>query len=346
MAIPFKSPTPKHSYRLASEKAAITRHFNHRQVPSSRDGRLLLASWNIANLGAQSRTPNAINLIAHIMRRFDLIAVQEVNNKHKAFQRMVSAMGSGFDYIMTDPAGNNERLAFVFRKNKVSPSNLFGELALRPREYPKRTVKVRWTGANKVPRIDTFSQLRYVPFDRNPFIGSFSTRKLNFVLVNVHLYFGSFQNSKKKAERAKYARRVLEIYALSRWADRRHESGTAYDKDVILMGDMNVPAMDEEESTYKALKQFGWKPVDYTSKTGGSNLGNDKTYDQMLFAPGAMRNRILDKGVFDFDKTVFRPLWNRLSRDLSNARAIGLFNRHVKHHISDHRPLWVELDTN
>jgi endonuclease/exonuclease/phosphatase family metal-dependent hydrolase len=136
----------------------------------------------------------------------------------------------------------------------------------------------------------------------------------------------------------------LEIFALSRWADRRHDKTTSYDTDIILLGDMNVPAMDSQENTYKALVKFGWRPVDYVTKAGGSNLGNDKTYDQMVFAPGGIRNRITGRGVFDFDNAVFRPRWEKLNSQLPRARAISLFNRHVKHHLSDHRPLWVELD--
>ena len=345
MALAFKSPVPKHTYNSRLEKSAISRHFTHRQVPASRPGHLLLASWNVANLGVQKRTPNARKLIAHIMRRFDLVAVQEVNDEFKTFASVVELMGNNFDYIMTDPAGNRERLAFVYRRDKVVPTNLFGELALRPREYPKRTVKVRWTGANGTEKVDTFKNLRFTPFDRNPFVGSFEAGGLEIVLANVHLYFGSFQNSRSKADRAKYARRVLEIYALSRWADRRFDAATVYNKDIVLLGDMNVPSMQPTESTYQALVKFGWRPVDYVTRTGGSNLGNDKTYDQMVFTPGSFRRRVTDFGVFDFDKAIFKPLWRRLERELPKSRAIGLFNRHVKHHISDHRPLWVELAT-
>ncbi len=131
----------------------------------------------------QGRTPNAHKLIAHIMKRFDLIAVQEVNDEFRSFAKIVKIMGSGFDFVMTDTAGNNERLAYVFRKNKVTPTSLFGELALRPREYPKRTVKVKWTDANGVDRVDKFSNHKFVPFDRNPFIGSFKSGKMEFVLL-------------------------------------------------------------------------------------------------------------------------------------------------------------------
>lgn len=95
-------------------------------------------------------------------------------------------------------------------------------------------------------------------FDWNPFIGSFKSGKLGFVLANVHLYFGAFQNSTDPKDRAKYARRVLEIFALARWASRMSSGGNAWDRDILLLGDMNVPNMDKNESTIKALKKFGW----------------------------------------------------------------------------------------
>ncbi len=343
MAIPFKSPVPRHRYIINKEIAALDAHFVARQVPVSSDNRLLLASWNVANLGAQGRTDGALRLIAHIMKRFDLIAVQEVNEEFRTFASIVKRMGAEFDFIMCDTAGNNERLAYVFRKAKVRPLQMFGELALRDREFPKRNVKVRYR-ENRVDKVETLKDVRFRPFDRNPFIGSFACGDISFTLVNVHLYFGKDQNSRLLKDRQKYARRVLEIFALAKWADRRRNRSATYDKDIILLGDMNVPAMEGDDATYKALIKFGFQPVDYTTKTGGSNLGNNKTYDQMAFAPGSIKHRIKQRGVFDFDKAVFSPLWVKLRKTLTPKKTVSKFNSHVKHHISDHRPLWVELD--
>ncbi|MEE9234096.1 MAG: endonuclease/exonuclease/phosphatase family protein [Candidatus Acidoferrales bacterium] len=364
MALFFKSPKPKHKFSVAREKKALTEHFKARKVPRSRPKRLLVASWNVANLGVQGRTAAARKLIAHILKRFDLIAMQEVKDNFQSFLDVVKRMGPAFDYVMTDTAGNEERLAFVYRKKKVKLRYLFGELALRAREFPRRNVTVRWQDKNKKPRVQKFKNFRFQPFDRNPFIGSFAASKVDFLLVNVHLYFGKFQNSKTEKDRERYARRVLEIYALSRWADRRFERETTYDKDIVLLGDMNVPKRDKKDSAYKALTAFQWNPINYLEKkegpvlgtekdaklisqVGGSNLGNDKTYDQMVFAPGAggLTPRIQAFGIFDFDNAIFQPLWKELRQKLSHGRAAGKFRAHVKHHLSDHRPLWLQLAT-
>lgn len=340
----FKSPIPPHQINVALEKAAITNHFTKRNVPRSQPGRLLLATWNIANLGAQGRTPQALELIAHIMKRFDLIAVQEVNERFKFFLEIVNNMGPAFDYIMSDTAGNSERLAFIYRKQKVSLRNLFGEIALRMKEFPKRTVVVRYRDKGQEKQA-IYSDVRFIPFDRNPFIGSFKAGTLDFTLVNVHLYFGKFQNSKKPEDHAKYCRRVLEIFALSRWASKRKDSDKTFDTDIILLGDMNVPAMEPEESTYKALIKFGMQPINYRTRTGGSNIRNNRTYDQVTFAPGTIEDKVLKCDVFDFDNAIFASLWKKIEAKYSSERKRNSeFNKHVQHHISDHRPVWIELN--
>ena len=357
MALPFSEPEPPLGYRSRAQIRAIEAHFAKRQVPESQPNRLLLASWNIANLGAQKRPRRAHTVIAHILDRFDLIAVQEVNDNYRDFVDIVERLGGEFDFVLSDTAGNDERLAFVYRKNKVELRNLFGEVALRPREYPRRNVRVHYR-QNRRDRVSTLRNFRFVPFDRNPFIGSFQSGAVDFVLANVHLYFGSFQHSARTEKlRKKYARRVLEIHALAKWARTRSEGGNALDRDIVLLGDMNIPNMDKNEATITALQEFGWRSVDIVdedhigtrpqdlSHIGGTNLGNDKTYDQIAFAPESLGGRVTGHGVFDFDNAVFSSKWREISSQLTHGRAVSLFNRYVKFHISDHRPIWVELKT-
>jgi len=347
MSIPFKRPTPALSINVVREKRALTRHFRRRGVPKSESGKLLLASWNIANLGAQGRPDRALQLIAHILRRFDLIAVQEVNERFSTFLKVMKYLGSQFDYVMNDTAGNTERLVFIYRKSKVKTRNLFGEVALRKIEYPKRNVTVRYRDGG-VDRTRKYRNVRFQPFDRNPFIGSFASDNFDLTLVNVHLYFGEFQNSKTEKDQLKYCRRVLEICALAKWASRRTDRAKTYDQDIVLLGDMNVPRMDSAESTYKALTSYGAEPVkllENLEKTGGTNINNDRSYDQLAFVPGRIGARVLDHGVFDFDNAVFKHRWNSICNEISaNKKRITRFNSYVKHYLSDHRLIWVQLD--
>jgi len=340
----FPRPRLDLDYSLVDEKAAIDSWFKKRKVPRARSGRLLLASWNIANLGEQKRDPKDLELIAHLMSRFDLVAVQEVKSNLDHLEKIVDHMGKSYDWIVNDVAGNQERLAFVFKKRKVKPGKLFAEIAIPEKDFPSHTVVVPYK-VKKQQRVDVFYNLRFTPFDRNPFIGTFETGAISFTLVNVHLYFGSFKESKKVEERAKYARRVLEIYMLGKWAKSRAGSKTTYDRDIILLGDMNVPEMSDDDAAYQALLKSGLSPLDAHSKAGGSNLDGSKTYDQLAITPGAVKARTLGYDVFDFDNALFKNTWDELEQKHGAKNANPKFNKYVKFHISDHRPLWMELDT-
>jgi endonuclease/exonuclease/phosphatase family metal-dependent hydrolase len=341
----FSRPHPGLNYDLATEKAALNSWFSKRKVPRSRRGRLLLASWNIANLGEQKRDSKDLELIAHLMSRFDLIAVQEVKSNLGHFEQIVGHMGRGYDWIVNDVAGNNERLGFVFKKRKVQPGKLFAEIAIPEKDFPSYTVVVPYK-VKKQQRVDVFYNLRFTPFDRNPYIGTFVSGALSFTLVNVHLYYGSFKEAKRVAERAKYARRVLEIYMLGKWAGSRVSNATTYDRDIILLGDMNVPEMSNDDAAYQALLRSGLNPLDAHSKAGGSNLDGSKTYDQLAITPGVVKARTLGYDVFDFDNAVFKDKWDELEQEHGTKGANPKFNKYVKFHVSDHRPLWMELNTN
>lgn len=347
MSIPFKRPSPPLAIDVSKEKGAITRHFKKRSVPDSETGKLLLASWNIANLGAQGRPDQALELIAHILKRFDLIAVQEINENFNTFLKVMKFLGPQFDYVMNDTAGNTERLGFIYRKSNVKTRNLFGEIALRKSEYPKRNVIVRYRD-DGVDKTKQYKNVRFQPFDRNPFIGSFASDNFDLSLVNVHLYFGDFQNSKTEKEQLRYCRRVLEICALAKWASRRTDLAKTYDQDIVLLGDMNVPRMDDAESTYQALTSYGAVPVrllENLERTGGTNINNDRSYDQLAFVPGRICGKVLDQGVFDFDNAAFKDRWDSICSEISsNKKRITRFNSYVKHYLSDHRVIWVQLD--
>lgn len=354
MAVPFPKPDDPLDFNSALECTKLDAHFTLRNVPESSDNNLLIASWNIANFGVQDRTDESLLILAFIMKRFDLIAVQEVNDNFREFVRCVELMGDHFDFVMSDTGGNSERLAYVYNKNKVTADELFGEVALTERRFPKRDVTVRYRRHSQ-EMVQTFENVKFKPFDRNPFIGSFSSGNISFVMANVHLYFGAFQNSGSESKRLKYARRVLEIHALAKWARDRVKSGNAWNEHIILLGDMNIPNMEYNESTIKALHKFSWKAVDLyrgsglarnekLTRIGGSNLGNDKTYDQIAFAPTDLKNRVKQHGVFDFDNAVFDEKWQELSAQMSNGKAVRAFNKYLRYYLSDHRPIWVELD--
>lgn len=61
----FPRPKPDYNYSLADEKKSLTAWFDHRKVPKpNQAGKLLMGSWNIANLGEQKRIDKDLQLIA------------------------------------------------------------------------------------------------------------------------------------------------------------------------------------------------------------------------------------------------------------------------------------------
>ena len=201
---------------------------------------------------------------------------------------------------------------------------MFGEIALPKRAWPRYTVKVphRSRGEDK---IQTFRNHPFQLFDRNPFIGTFRCERLDFMIANVHLYYGAA----KSRDRKNYARRVLEIYALARWAERHANSDAAYDNDIVLTGDLNVPTMDQSEPAYKALLRSGLQPTQYASKAG-SNLDGTKAYDQLAIMPGHLGRIQTSSGVFDFDNFVYRRLRNRRIDQNTEQRATKLFRSYLR----------------
>ncbi|NQV31633.1 MAG: endonuclease/exonuclease/phosphatase family protein [Phycisphaeraceae bacterium] len=339
----FGKPSPPLNYSLAFEKRAISRWLSSRNVPEKEEGKLLLASWNVANLGEQKRDSKDLKLIAHLMSRFELIAVQEVKDNLDHFSKVVEFMDGDYDWIVNDTGGNNERLGYVYDTRKVSLGKLFAEIAIPERQFIKHDVVGSYEKGGQT-RVEVYFQHEFTPFDRNPFVGTFSAGKISFTLVNVHLYFGGFKNAAKIEERAKYARRVLEILMLSKWANKRRKGKNTYDRDIILLGDMNVPKMDSTEAAFRALQKSGLQPQDYFTKTGGSNLSGAKAYDQMAITEGTIKNRLGKYDVFDFDAAVFAGKWEDLVEAHGEKKALSKFNSYVKFHVSDHRPLWMQLD--
>ncbi len=62
-----------------------------RRIPAKRANRLLVASWNVANLGLQDRTEADHALIAEILPWFDLVALQETNDNLSGLRGSLAA---------------------------------------------------------------------------------------------------------------------------------------------------------------------------------------------------------------------------------------------------------------
>ncbi len=323
--VSFAKPSFPYRYNLEREIKHLDAHFKLRGVPRKSAGKTLVASWNIANLGdaGQVRSQDDLRLMAHILKRFDVVAIQEVKDNLSDFSEIMSYLGRHYEAVFTDPAGNNERMAFVYDSNRVQTRELFAELALVDRT--RKSIRVQFKGKT----------LNFKGFNRNPFMVSFEAhrpgrkRPFGFTLVNVHIYYGAKSGRKLR-------NRLLEIMALSSWAQKRSRAKTIYDDDVILLGDMNLPSLKKDDSIFKTLKRRGLYLTEYSTNVSrkGTNLGGDRPYDQIAFFPKRTKHEYTgETGVFDFDFALFPYLYSR--------KNIEKFRAYMKYHISDHRLLWA-----
>src|SRR5215212_6362469 len=132
---PFPKPDFAYDYEIDHEIEAMRRYRDTRPgraIPAQVPDRLLLATWNVANLGAQERLDEDHRLIAEIVSWFDLIAVQEVNNDLGGLREVHRHLPEAFRLLFSGPAGNEERLAFVYDSSKITVREEVGEIGVPP----------------------------------------------------------------------------------------------------------------------------------------------------------------------------------------------------------------------
>ena len=321
----FPKPKFQFNYNVDQEIAALRDYRDTapgRKVPDKSTNRLLLATWNIANLGLQKRRAKDYRLIAEMISWFDLVAIQEVNDNLVGLRAILKALDGQseperYQALFSDKAGNNERTAFVFNANKVTLLEMVGEIAVPPADHED----IHLAG---IPR-------KFTGFDRNPYIAAFEAGRFNFTLANVHLFYGGDTDDDRQ-------RRSLETYAVGRWADLRRKSKNAYTDNVIALGDFNMPKAEKGDPIHKALTKRGLRLPEHTSRIG-STISEDADYDQIAFFPGGAKKRFTGKtGVFDFDGALFEKLFQTKTRTQ--------FRAYMRYYVSDHRIFWAQFKTN
>lgn len=316
----FPKPSFTFNYDADAERAAL-RHWRDTQpgraIPAKAANRLLLATWNIANLGAQDRGPKDYALLGEVISWFDLVAVQEVKDDRKGLDGLMAALPAWWYTLYSDAAGNDERMPFLYNSGKVKPRELTGQVAVAPSDL--KNVALPETAVAK-----------FEGFDRNPYIASFQAGTMVFCLVNVHLYYGD-DTATEALER-----RALEAFAVAQWCKRESKSKYALTPIIAALGDFNLPKIGPAEPIFKALTKTGLKLPEHSTQIG-SNLAGDQHYDQVAFFPTGAGVKFTGKaGVFDFDGGVFAELWT--------TKTPAQFRSFIRYYLSDHRPLWAEFD--
>jgi endonuclease/exonuclease/phosphatase family metal-dependent hydrolase len=317
-------PKPKFAYSFDPDEEIqrLRQHKQDRGIPRKTQDRMLLATWNLCNFGAQERLDNHLKITAEVLSWFDVVALQEVRGNFADLTKVQLLLGDKWRLLFSDPAGNDERMAFVYDSSRVRLLELIGEVA-----YPVSALKrVKLKGITQ----------KFEGFDRSPYIVTFGAGKISFLLANVHLYYGTMNTAAQKKKSME--RRALETFAVALWAHDRSKSTFAYTRDIVALGDFNMPKRDSTDSIYKALTAKGLHLPEFSTAMG-SNLAGDAAYDQIAFFPGDTEADFTgNHGVFDFDKVLFPDLWD-------NGKGKKKFTSYIKYYLSDHRPMWMEFKT-
>jgi endonuclease/exonuclease/phosphatase family metal-dependent hydrolase len=305
------SATLDYRYDLPTQVAALKRHRDRApgRVPPRRAGKLLVASWNIARLGANERRDEDYELLSTMLGWFDLVALQEVRANLAGLRAVQSRLPDRYRVLFSDTAGNNERMAFLYDSRKVRPLEEIGEIGFPPRELA--SIRQDPVGA------------AFDSFDRTPHLAAFEAGGAVFLLANVHLYFG---------KGTALSRRAAEAFAVASWAKRRQRDKHAFTRHVLAVGDFNLPKVDPNDRIYKALTAKGLLVPANAATRIGTNLDGTKQYDQVVVLPEAS-STLGESGVFDFDTVLFADL------ELQKRRPV------LRYRISDHRILWFALMT-
>ena len=174
----FPKPKFVFNYNVQTEIQNIRTHKVTREIPDKSMDKLLLGSWNIANLGLQVRSPDHYQLIAEILSWFDIIAVQEVNDNLEGLKAIESLLPSEYNLVFSDKGGNNERSAFIYDSEIINQLELVGEIAVPPKDHKD----IKLTGVTQ----------KFKGFDRNPFLCSFQWKNAIFILITVHSFSGDY----------------------------------------------------------------------------------------------------------------------------------------------------------
>ena len=278
-------------------------------IPSSKlDETLNIATWNIREFGKKPRPEGALHLIAEILWQFDLIAVTEVRDDLADLQRVLQILGpqwrAVFSDFKADRRGNRERIAFVYDKRAVA----FTGLASEPDPPRKKDPK---TGES-IPTITWW---------RSPFMASFRAGHFDFILIAAHIRWGDSAEG-----------RIPPLKTLANWIDKRQCEKHLIDKDLIVMGDFNIP--DVDDPLFAAITSKGLKIPKALRGDVQTNLAREKRYDQILHYPEFTKSFTDHGGVLDFYEGDHSPLFP--DETLTTAQ--------FTYRLSDHLPLWVQLN--
>jgi hypothetical protein len=273
----------------------LRRRIEKSQMPVKQlDHNLIVGTWNIRsfgriyekweeNSGDPKRNLRAMAYIAEVIRRFDVIAIQEVKADTTAIRMLLDEfLGPNWGLLMSDVSagagGNTERLAFLFDKRRVQPSGLAGEIVLPPTSE-----------GNPMQQ-----------FDRTPFMVGFQALQESFALLTAHIKYGQAPSD-----------RIEELKLLAQYIAkeiRARVKTLAEEKNLIVLGDFNIDERGDNP-LFQAFVSTGLVVPAQLLNLKTTYDTKAKFYDQIAWFMGGLDMPTKGQaGVVDFGGAVYQEL--------------------------------------
>lgn len=340
----------------------------------TRQNSLMLATWNIRDFGARKLNPSprlteSLYYMAEIISAFDLVAIQEVNENMENFNRLMDILGPAYSFIATDlcegSAGNGERMAFVYDVGKVIFRNIAGEIVLPDKiliqgekQFARTPYSVKFQSGwcrftlntvhllfgegkeGKIRRIEEIDKIA-------GFLAKRATRETeNYILLgdmNIESPTDETMKALKKHE-----------FVLPSELVKKKIPTEFLKRDATEIAAEIAEKEAEKDLTAEDLSEFA------------TNMRKDRFYDQIAFF--STRNELelggsrKNAGVFNFYDSVFREQDSEIyhplasNRDKKNKKGELIWGTDETERreyfskewrtwqMSDHLPLWVELN--
>ena len=251
---------------IARERRALMKLMSEGpfKVPSRKlNENLVIATWNIQQF-SNNKTNRALQYMADICERFDIIALQEVKTDLRGLSKLQSLLPGNYRILVSDPTGNSERFAFLYDKRSVVSTGLVCEI-----------------GFNVPAKTHQGYQLH-----RMPYCASFRAGRFDFVMASAHIYFG--KTAKERVQREE------EISQLATFVRRRSktERNKVFDRDFFVVGDFNIEK--EGDHFFDALVAGGFV-MPARLRTLKTNFARNKTFDKIVW---------VDRPSFHFTKKI------------------------------------------
>ena len=291
----------------ASGLHALRARIRAARVPRAQAWNLRLATWNIRRFGEGKRLPESIEMIAAIIGAFDLVAIVELCEDIGDLHRVLEVLGPRWQAVFSD-----------YLRDVAGNRERIG--------FVFDTERVSFTGlastAEGERRLVGGRYIEAVPWWRPPFMASFASGKFDFMLLAAHVRWGG-----------RIAARYAELDALADWVARRSKEPYFGDKDVIVVGDFNVNTLPDPERASALMRRGFQLPAALAHVS--TSLGKQKRYDEIMFRDLAGAELTECAGALDFHCGDHQALFP--GRRMSAAS--------FTFQVSDHLPLWAELNT-